>query len=228
MNSLKPLYIIGAGGFGREVAWLVERVNHISPTWDFKGFIDDNSSLWGTEADGYKIHGGHEVLESFPSNVWCVLAIGNAQVRKSGINRLEAFSHIHFATLIDPNTEMSDRINIGEGSIICAGTIITVDVNIGSHCIINLDCTIGHDAFIDDFVTLYPSVNISGAVSIGRITELGTGAQVIQGVNIGNRTIIGAGAVVIRDIESDVTAVGNPIKIIKYHEKPRGGGISIE
>ena len=30
---MKDLYIIGAGGFGREVAWLVERINDVSFEW---------------------------------------------------------------------------------------------------------------------------------------------------------------------------------------------------
>ena len=214
---MKPLYIIGAGGFGREVAWLVERINAVSPIWDFKGFIDDNEALWNTEADGYKIQGGFSILEQSKEDVWCVLAVGNAAVRCNGINRLQPFAHIHFATLIDPSVKMGSSVTIGEGSIICAGTIITVDVSIGSHNIINLDCTIGHDAVLEDFVTLYPSANISGCVKIGTVTEIGTGAQIIQGKRIGRNTIIGAGAVVVKDIPDDVTAVGNPARVIKRH-----------
>lgn len=30
VNYMKDLYIIGAGGFGREVAWIVERINSIN------------------------------------------------------------------------------------------------------------------------------------------------------------------------------------------------------
>ncbi len=42
---MKELIIIGASGFGREVAWLVERINKVNPTWKQLGFIDDNESL---------------------------------------------------------------------------------------------------------------------------------------------------------------------------------------
>lgn len=223
MNDMKKLYIIGAGGFGREVAWLVKRINAISPTWDLKGFLDDNNELWCTEVDGYKIHGRHEILGQSKEDVWCVMAVGNVAVRKKGIERLQSFPHIHFATLIDPSVEMSESVSIGEGSIICAGTIITVDVSIGEHNIINLDCTIGHDAVLGDFVTLYPSVNISGAVKVDNTTELGTGSQVIQGVSIGSGVIVGAGAVVVGDIEQNVTVVGSPAKVIKRHGEQSGG-----
>lgn len=217
MNDLKPLYIIGAGGLGREVAWLVERMNAVSTVWDFKGFIDDDNTLWGMEVDGYKIHGGHSLLEMSMGDVWCVFAVGNAEVRRKGIEKLKSFSNIHFASLIDPHVEISESVTIGEGSIICAGTIITVDVSIGSHCVINPDCTIGHDVVIGDFITLYPGVNVSGCVNMDGVTEIGVGTQIIQGLNIGTGVIVGAGSTIVRDIENDVTVAGSPARVIKRH-----------
>lgn len=79
---------------------------------------------------------------------------------------------------------------------------------------------------LKDYVTLYPSVNISGAITVGSTTELGTGSQVIQGVLIGSGVVIGAGAFAICDIESDVTAVGSPTKVVKHHGKLPEGKIS--
>jgi len=178
--TMKSLYIIGAGGFGREVAWLVERINAVVPTWDFKGFIDDNSSRWGTVEDDYQILGGCEYLIC-RQDIWVVCAVGTSKIREQIIGKLKNCPSIHFATLIDPSVIMSNRIQIGEGTIICAGNIVTVDISIGKHCIINLDCTIGHDVVLDDYVTMYPSVNVSGNVKVCQCVELGTGAQIIQG-----------------------------------------------
>lgn len=217
MNNGRPLYIIGAGGFGRETAWLVERLNAADCTWDLQGFIDDDETLQGNNWSGYTVLGGLDYLEKLESPVWAVIAVGNAAVRKNCAKRLSAFSHVSFATLIDPGVAMSDRVSVGRGSIICAGTIVTVDVKIGVHNIINLDCTVGHNAELSDFVTLYPGVNVSGNVKIGECTEIGTGAQVIQGIMIGKETVIGAGAVVVKDIEEEVTAVGSPARVIKKH-----------
>lgn len=223
-EQLKPLYIFGAGGFGREVEWLVERINRISPTWDVRGYIDDDRELWETKNGKSKVCGGREYLESQKNDIWLVVAIGNTKVRRKIVDGLCSFQHIHFATLIDPGVTASDSVEIGEGSIICAGTIVTVDVSIGRHNIINLDCTVGHDAVLEDFVTLYPSVNISGAVCIGDTSEIGTGVQVIQGTMIGKGSVVGAGSVVIKSLEPDVTAVGIPAKVVKCHNYERFGG----
>lgn len=210
---MKDLYIIGAGGFGREVSWLVERINDAEPVWNLKGFIDDKMSLWGSTEGGYPILGGTEYLIQ-QGDVYAVCAIGSASTRKRVVTNFMGTS-VKFATLIDPSVLISRRVKIGEGTIICAGSIVTVDIQIGNHVIINLDCTIGHDACIQDFVTLYPSVNVSGNVILGECAELGTGMQIIQGKRVAANTIIGAGAAVIRDIEESGTYVGCPAKRIK-------------
>lgn len=210
---MKDLYIIGAGGFGREVAWIVERINSIKPTWNLKGFIDDNETLWGSKEGKYHVFGGCEYLSTL-EDVYAVCAVGSSNVRKKIIEKLKDTS-VKFATLVDPSVLYSNSVKIGEGAIVCAGTIITVNVNIGDHVIVNLDCTIGHDAVIDDFVTIYPSVNVSGNVLIGECSELGTGTQIIQGKKVISNTIIGAGAIVVKDCIESGTYVGSPAKKIK-------------
>lgn len=212
-NSLQDLYIIGAGGFGRETAWLVERINEVTPAWNFKGFIDDNETLWKTLEGGYPVLGGCEYLKSL-GKVSAVCAVGSAEVRKKIIEKLKD-SSVAFATIIDPSVLVSNQSAIGRGCIICAGTIITVNARIGDHVILNLDCTVGHDVVVDDYVTVYPSVNISGNVEIGSCSEIGTGAQMIQGKRIVSHTIVGAGAVVVKDLNESGTYVGNPAKRIK-------------
>lgn len=214
-GKMKELYIIGAGGFGRETAWLAERINKEEQTWEIKGFFDDDEELWGTKCGSYPVLGGIGYLKKMGHTVWCVCAVGNAVARKRIIEKLEGEPHICFATLVDPQAIVSEYVSVGAGSIICAGSIMTVDICIGQHDIINLDCTVGHDVVLGDFVTLYPSVNVSGQVEIGECTEIGTGSNIIQGKKIGDRTIIGAGTVVISDIESDCTAAGCPAKTIK-------------
>lgn len=215
---MNDLIIIGASGFGREVAWLVERINSVRATWNLLGFIDDNPQLTGSTINGYRVLGTTDDIEQY-LDAYYVCAIGSSMVRESIVRRISnTYKDIKFATLIDPSVISSDLVSIGEGSIVCAHTILTVNLSLGKHVIINLDCTVGHDAILGDYVTLYPSVNVSGATEIGRCSELGTGMQIIQGKKVGNCSIVGAGAVVIKDIPDNCTAVGSPAKPIKYSE----------
>lgn len=221
---MKKIYIVGAGGFGREVHWLMNRINEDAIKndkeceWNFVGFIDDDMSLHGEKLDDYPVLGGCDYLTALSEEVYVVIAIGSARAKKIVADKLAVKKNIYFATLIDPSVILSDRVQIGKGCVICAGTILSVDITVGNHVIINLDCTLGHDAEIEDFVTIYPSVNISGNVRIGTESEIGTGTQIIQGKCIGKQCIIGAGSVVIKDIPMKCTAVGSPAKVIKFFE----------
>ena len=216
MAELKKLYIVGSGGFGREILWLAKRINDVRPVWNIMGFLDDDEALHGRQQDDYPVLGGCSYLETTQESVYVVVAIGSAKTKKKVVEKLSQYDNVKFATLIDPSVILSDRVKIGEGCMICAGTIITVDVVIGKHVIVNLDCTLGHDDVIGNYVTVYPSVNVSGIVNVGDEAELGTGAQIIQGKTIGKKSILGAGAVVVHDIPENCVAVGSPAKPIKY------------
>lgn len=216
--QIKDLYIIGAGGFGREVAWLVERINEVEPTWNIKGFIDDNEATQGTKQGNYTVVGTCEMLKNIEKEVWVVCAIGSSRVRRIVIDKVASYDNVRFATVIDPSVMMSSSVKVGEGTIICAGNILTVDITVGNHVIINLDCTVGHDAILEDYATLYPSVNVSGCSTLEREVEIGTGTQIIQGKKILKGTIVGAGAVVTKDLPENCTAVGAPAKPIKFRE----------
>lgn len=215
---MKDLVIIGASGFGREIAWLVERINKVEPTWNIIGFIDDNEQLTGQVINGYTVLGTTNELSKL-CDVYAVCAIGSSKIRKMIIEKVLGINpELKFATLIDPSVIMSELVTVGEGTMICAGNIITVNIEIGKHVIINLDCTVGHDAVLDDFVTLYPSVNVSGISHLETLVEMGTGAQIIQAKNVGRETIVGAGSVVVKDLPEKCTAVGIPAKPIKFFE----------
>lgn len=214
---MKDLLIIGAGGMGRDVTWLVKRINDVTPQWNLLGFIDDNPDIQGKELVGYKVVGRIDDIKNYP-DAFVVCSIANAKVRKRIIERIRNdFPNQKFATLIDPTVEMSDYVKIGEGAVICAHTLITMNIRIGDFPIITSGCTIGHDTVVNDFVTFYPNATVSGFTVVGECTELGTGMQAIQEKTIGSNTIIGAGAVVVRDIPDNCTAVGNPAKPIKFH-----------
>lgn len=214
---MKPIVIIGAGGFGREVQWLIERINEKKMTWEIKGYIDDGIEA-GIEINGYSVLGGVDYLLNLERQMYVVCAIGASKTRKKVIEKLMNRKNLEFPNLVDPSVQMSKYVELGRGNVICAGSILTVNIVIEDFVILNLDCTVGHDVVLKSFVTVYPSVNVSGCVSIGERTEIGTGTKIIQGKTIGEDIIIGAGAVVVKDIEIPGTYVGVPVKAVKYKD----------
>lgn len=216
---MRDIVIIGCGGFGREVQWLIERINEYhkeEKVWNILGYVDDSIEV-GTMINGLKVLGNTEYLAHYKEKISVACAIGASNTRRKVIEKIIGNSNLEFPNLIDPSVQMSDLIELGKGNIICAANVLTVNIKILDFCIINLDCTVGHDVLFDSFVTVYPSVNISGCVNVGNCVELGTGTNIIQGKNINNGAVIGAGSVVIKDIPAQCTAVGSPCKPIKYH-----------
>ena len=140
------------------------------------------------------------------------IAIGNPLTKEFLYQRINN-KNIYFPTLIHPSVHIGNNIQIGKGCIICANTILTCDIDIQDFIILNLSCTVGHDAVIQSFCSIMPSVNISGEVIVGKNCFIGTGVQVINQLSIGANTIIGAGALVHKNIPENVTAVGVPAKI---------------
>ncbi len=215
---MKDIAIIGAGGFGREVKMLIDQINLVSKEYNFLGYYDDGFSP-NTLINGFPILGGVDDINDVKKNLGVVAAIGLPSLKKKLLDKISN-QHVSFPTLIHPNVLVGkDSVSIGEGTIICAGVIITVNITIGNHVILNLLCTVGHDTNVGDYSSFMPSVNISGEVNIMEKVYVGTGAKIINQLEIGGNTIVGAGAVVSKTLPANCTAVGIPAKAIKFHDE---------
>ena len=204
---MKNIVIIGAGGVGRETALIIQQINELELTWNLIGFIDDNKDSWGKVINGYSVIGGIDSLEVLPSDTYIIIAIANYEFK--------------FATIIHPKVYIHNYMNIGEGTIIYEGVILTANIEVGKHVIISPKCGIGHDSIIKDYVSLLWNVNISGNDIIEEGVMMGSGSTVIQGKKIGKASIVGAGAVVIKDVDIYSTVVGVPAKTIKVDYERR-------
>jgi sugar O-acyltransferase (sialic acid O-acetyltransferase NeuD family) len=206
------IVIFGAGGFAREVAWLIAEKNAHSPT-AIDCFVGRGDEI-GREVHGIPVLTAPEAYKRFPK-AQVICTSGDGAIREAMTREAAAAGFTNYATLIDPGVRFHhDHFVIGTGTVICAGTILTTDIRLGNHVQINLDCTVGHDTEMEDYVTLAPGVHISGRVRICKGAYIGTGASVIPGVTIGARATIGAGAVVVRDVPAGETHVGIPAKAI--------------
>lgn len=213
-NQLKSLVIVGAGGLGREVAWLVYDINQAAPEWDFIGFVDDGKEV--TTVEGYPLLGPVDLLFTLDDKPWVVVAIANSKSRKAIVEKLAA-KNIKQATLIHPSANCSKHNRIGKGSIICCGSVITTNVVLGSACIINPNCFVGHDTILEDYVSLMPASNVAGEVHVGTGCFFGINSCVINQLDIGEWSTIGAGSTVISDIPPMSLAVGTPARVVKRY-----------
>lgn len=206
--------IFGAGGMGREVSQLIRDINAQQRRWLCVGFIVDRGLCGDVEVAGLPVLGDVDWLAANP-DVQVVVAIGPSSARRRVTGRIQARCTNTFATLVHPRAWVGDHVQIGAGSVICAGAMVTTDIHIGDHVHVNVGCTIGHDSVLQDFATLSPGVNLAGNVRLQEGTEVGTGSVVIPGCLLGPWAIVGAGSVVLRQVPENSTVVGSPARVIK-------------
>lgn len=215
---MKDIVIVGAGGFGREVKFIIDRINKINLSYNLLGFYDDNKDLPDI-INGVPYLGDLKSLISNTKPISVVLGIGDPNIKSKIVNRLIVNDSLSYPNIIDPEAIIGDdKINLGKGNVICCGVIMTCNIDIKDFITLNLSCTVGHDTIINDFSSFMPSVNISGEVVIEKGVYVGTGAKIINLLSIGQHTIVGAGAVVAKSLPANCTAVGIPAKPIKFHE----------
>jgi sugar O-acyltransferase (sialic acid O-acetyltransferase NeuD family) len=216
---MKKIYIFGAGGFAKEVYFLLTEINREKAAYEFAGFIDVAPKI-------NQLRIGKKEFEIFDEAVFfkkevaanSCFAIGIGSPKTIRKIRDKYFSDFDFPNLIHPRTIGDfDSIEKGEGNIITAGCIFTIDTKIGSFNIFNLNCTIGHDSVIGSCNVISPGTNLSGKLNMGDGNLLGTNSTVLENLNIHDNAVIGAGTVVRNDVESKQTIIGNPgVDVVKF------------
>lgn len=217
-QTVKDIVIIGAGGQGRETLGLINSINKKAPQWNVKGFYDDGTEL-GKLIHGLPVLGKVKDLSLQQESLDVAIAIGDSNTRRKVFDGLNK-RHLSFPAIISPDAIILDEesVSIGEGVLCCAGTILTCDISVGAFTLLNLSCTVGHDAVIEPFCSFMHAVNIAGETHIGTKVYMGTNSSIINRTSIGANTTIGAGAVVTKDLPANCVAVGCPAKPIKYKE----------
>ena len=205
----KKLYLVGAGGLGREWELWINLIPERNSHYEIQGYIDDDpSALKGFPSD-YNIL-GNTFDFNFNKDDLVILCIANSLIKEKVYNRLK--SKVEFFTFISPAAIISRFSTVGKGSIITPNCLVTTNVRIGDFVYINIGSQIGHDSQIGDFTSLMTNVDIGGNCKIGRHVFFGSNSTLLPGTKVSNNIRIGAGSIVVNNINGKGTYFGNPAK----------------
>jgi sugar O-acyltransferase (sialic acid O-acetyltransferase NeuD family) len=205
---MKEILIFGAGGFGKEILDILLS----TPTYfDYHSikFLDDAVPPGSPIATTTVIGDSNHLQNAKNSHI--IIAIGNPKIRRIVTNKITNLN-LPILTVIDHTAQLRKNIQIGNGSIICANTILSTSSQIGQHNIINIGAIIGHDVITGPYTVISPGAIILGQVQIGEGVEIGAGAIIHPQVKIGNWCKIAMGAVVYKDVPDNAIVSGNPAR----------------
>ena len=223
MNSSARLVVVGAGGFGREVIDVVDAVNSSAsvPLWEVVGVLDDAPSevnLRRLEKRGVSYLGGTDghIANSPPAHY--LVGVGSPRVRRKMAAKFDNAGWLA-ATVVHPTATMGFDVRVGDGSVICAGVRLTTNIGLGRHVHLNLNCTVGHDCVIGDFVSVNPLASVSGDCIVEDGVLIGVAGVVLNGLRVGRDAVVGGSACAVKDVPPEVVIVGVPGRQLRRNEQ---------
>ena len=216
----RNIVILGAGGFAREMYWHIKEsipqakmvfANDLKETEKIaiNGQIIPVIKNW--DFDCVPVDSFNQSFEKFKE---FVIGVGSPKIKRILVRKALASGLVPAPTIIHPRALVQgDDCEIGIGSIISPGCVITTNVRIGNYVLLNLNCTVGHDTILGDYVTCNPGCCISGNVTLGEGVMLGTGTVIREKINIAQDVQTGAQSCVVKDIlDSNITVAGIPAR----------------
>ena len=198
-ESENRLVIFGAGGHGRSLAALIQKMGG----FDLLGFVDDGVPA-GQTVLGLPVLGGRDSLAKLSTDgirlaINGVGGIGNLNARLAVFDLLRQ-AGFQFPTVIHPTAFIEDSAQLAEGVQVFPLAYVGTEVTAGFGTIINTGAIVSHDCQLGQTVNLSPGATLAGGVTVGEGTLIGMRGTVNLNVKIGAYALVGNGATVKADV----------------------------
>lgn len=209
--KMRDIAIYGAGGFGRETACLLNRINSEKPTWNLIGFFDDGVEKSKNISHFGSCLGNIDDLNAYNKELAVIISIGDPNMVKTIVEKIHN-NKIWFPNIVHPDFKLADSesFTIGKGNIIQGGCSVSCNVIFGDFNVFNGSVAFGHDDIIGSFNSFMPTVRVSGEVKIGDCNFFGVGSIILQQLLVGNNVRLGAGSVMMYRPKNGKLYIGNP------------------
>lgn len=208
----KRLFLIGAGGLGREIYSWIKIEKNLLQDYDEISFIDDEKSSLKVYGEYPEIVGNLDYKFNKNSD-FAILCIADTHAKVNIVNKLQ--DKVNFTSFISEKAIIAPNVEIKNGVVVSPNCIVSCNAKIEEYVFINLATQIGHDSIVGKYSSLMASVVVGGNVNIGSNCYFGSSSTIMPRINICENTVIGMSAAVIKSIKvSGRTYFGNPAKKI--------------
>ncbi len=208
---MNKIYIVGAGGFGRELLWWIKDINILKPTWEIAGFLDDNPHALDEYECDYTVVGSIKDWQPKEDEEFA-LALGSPALKRKIVDIMKA-KGAKFASVIHPTAMISEFAHYGEGFIMFPYSKLSVNSTVGDFVTL-LSSPIGHDTIIGDYSVISSNCNVVRNVVIGKDVFLAAGVCIAQDIHIGDGAFLGIGSVILKDVQPGASMFGNPARMM--------------
>lgn len=201
---MKDLIILGAGGSGVDIVGIIDAINHVQPTWNIVGFLDDNVNLHGKVISGYQVLGEINLAKDYP-NIQYISSIANPTdrvIRRKIWDKIKKLG-LHFATLVHPSVIVYKDVIIKEGCVVNASCVLGSNVILEENVHLAYACNIAHETKICAHSTLGTGVNLSSGILVGEDCYIGAGVSATHDVVIEDDTLVAVGSAVVDNLRTN-------------------------
>ncbi len=201
---MRDIFIVGAGGFGREAVWTIERINAAAhePVWRVIGFADDDPEKAHGNFEGYPMLGSVAKASADKPGASVFIAVGDNAARRKIYAQLRGHD---FPVLVDPSANVAPTAELRHGAFVAVSAVVSSGSEIGKFVIVNARAGVGHDCTVGDFANITPGVSLSGHTRIGADVVMGTNSCTAPGMVVGDGATVACGTPVLKNVEPGAT-----------------------
>ena len=213
----KPLLLIGAGGYAKEIAQVARRIDPKGTRWDRISYVAISRAEIGTELPFGRVEYCDEDILSGAVTADAVLAVGEPHLRMGLAERYTKVPTLTFPNLIDPSVDYDPAlITMGIGNLLHRNVTTTLNAVMGDFNFFNKSAIISHDTTFGSFNSIMPGATILSNSRLGNGCSIGANACVLPKVRVADRTTLGASSLLRHDVdEPGHVFVGVPAKKLR-------------
>ncbi len=170
MNNTRRIIILGAGGFAKTLADILQQNN----TYTEIKFLDDTKTgknILGKCSEFMKFK--NENTDMFP-------AFGNNETREMWFEKLQQ-EKINIPSIIHNSAYISPMVKIEMGVAVLPKAVINTNCIVNQGCIVNCGAVIDHDCILESFVHVCIGAMIKAENKIPAQTKIEAGEIVARG-----------------------------------------------